>query len=91
MLFLKKVLSDNSIPLERDKTMARYITTQAKLHSQSFQNSGRVESETYITELTAEVNYLRALVKTQAELIAELQFCVDPYSQDGNAICNFSF
>lgn len=41
-----------------------------------------------IEELKAELDYLRNLVKTQADEIADLQSRVDPYSDDGRAVCN---
>lgn len=41
-----------------------------------------------LEELEAELDYLRNLVQTQANEIAELQSLVDPYSDDGRAVCN---
>ena len=41
-----------------------------------------------IMELEAEINHLRNVVSNQAEIIAELQCHIDPYSPDGDAMCN---
>jgi hypothetical protein len=41
-----------------------------------------------LAELEAEIQHLRIVVKSQAEMIAELQCRVDPYSQDGDSLCN---
>ncbi|MEH2259156.1 hypothetical protein [Nostoc sp.] len=39
-------------------------------------------------ELEAEINHLRNVVSNQADIIAELQCCIDPYSPNGDAMCN---
>ncbi|MEH1808562.1 hypothetical protein [Nostoc sp.] len=41
-----------------------------------------------IKELEAEVNYLNMVISTQAQVIAELQWQLNPYSQDGESLCN---
>lgn len=41
-----------------------------------------------IEELQAQVNYLEAENSSLRMTIGELQCRVDPYSSDGNAICN---
>lgn len=41
-----------------------------------------------VKELESENDYLKTLVQRQAETITELQWRVDPYSCDGEALCN---
>lgn len=41
-----------------------------------------------VKELESENDYLKTLVQRQAETITELQWRVDPYSSDGEALCN---
>lgn len=41
-----------------------------------------------IRELEAEVLYLKTVIKSQADLIAELKCRIDPYSQDCEPLCN---
>lgn len=48
----------------------------------------QIRTKYRIEELEAELNYLRNLVKTQADEIADLQSRVDPYSDDGRVVCN---
>lgn len=57
-------------------------------YSRGFQFEEIIESDRSVNELMAEIDRLRALVNTQSEQIAELESRVDPYSQDGKAICN---
>ncbi|MBN3895230.1 MAG: hypothetical protein HWQ41_08165 [Nostoc sp. NOS(2021)] len=44
-----------------------------------------------IKELEAEVNYLNMVISTQAQVIAELQWQLNPYSQDSESLCNSSY
>ncbi|MBV9386566.1 MAG: hypothetical protein JOZ78_09085 [Chroococcidiopsidaceae cyanobacterium CP_BM_ER_R8_30] len=41
-----------------------------------------------IRELEANILYLETVIKSQAGLIAELECRVDPYSQDGEPLCD---
>lgn len=45
-------------------------------------------NESRLVELETENDYLRTLVCRQAEIITELECRVDPYSPDGEAVCN---
>lgn len=60
------------MPKSTDLNQLRHATTQGSR----------------IMELEAEVQHLRTVVRSQADTIAELQCRVDPYSQDGEPLCN---
>lgn len=60
--------------------MPKYIELE-QLHRKTTQDSR-------ILELEAEVQHLQKVVRYQANMIAELQCRVDPYSQDGEALYN---
>ncbi|ACK70310.1 hypothetical protein PCC7424_1878 [Gloeothece citriformis PCC 7424] len=52
------------------------------------QNKEIKELEAEISYLESEVYRLHDLIRTQEELINELQCRADPYLQDGTPICN---
>lgn len=59
-------------------------------HKALLRNSNSVIND-QIQELEAEINYLKMVISTQAQVIAELQWQVNPYSQDGESLCNSAF
>ena len=60
------------MPKHKDKNQLRHMTVE----------------DSRLLELESEAQYLRTVIETQANLIAELQCRADPYSQDGEPLCN---
>ena len=59
--------------------------------NKSATSHNRTQHKDRIAELEAEVTHLKTIVRQQADLLRELQCRVDPYCQDGEAICNSFF
>lgn len=59
--------------------------------NKSATSHNRTQHKDRIAELEAEVTHLKTIVRQQADLLSELQCRVDPYCQDGEAVCNSFF
>jgi hypothetical protein len=57
-------------------------------HTEISQHRPLIGNDSRLVELETENDYLKTLVRRQAEIITELECRVDPYSPDGEALCD---
>ncbi|KKD38034.1 MAG: hypothetical protein WAN66_13760 [Limnoraphis robusta] len=67
--------------------MLKLMVVEEHVKSRQFEQLHRVEDK----ESKEQIQQLEMLNRTQAERIQELECLQNPYSNDGDAICNFEF
>ena len=65
----------------------KYRVFEEQVKSRQFEQLYRVEEE----KSQEQIQDLEMVVRSQAERIQELECLQNPYSNDGDAICNFDF